>query len=172
LDDKILNKRFDDKKEQDDKKARILFQSIAFRLDNSIYAMDVMNIQEIIFARKIYRVPNTNERLLGVLNLRGNILPTYSLKLILGMDDESKGKNVVNEEDKFIVMIKKDRDVFGILIDSIFKNIPATEDNYRAGQNIERWSKNTFFSGVILDGENEILTIQIENLLKYIVTLK
>ncbi len=171
MEEKILNRKVEETIEVE-KKAKIIFQSIAFRLESSIYSMDVMNIQEIIFARKIYRVPNTNETLLGVLNLRGNILPTYSLKLILGMKDAMKGLNVVNEEDKFIIMIKKDKDVFGILIDSIYKNIPATEENFKTGNNIERWSKNSLFSGVILDGSKEILMINIDNLLKYIISLK
>ncbi len=171
MEERVLNKKIDETAEID-KKARVIFQSVAFHLENSIYAMDVMSIQEIIFARKIYRVPNTNEKLLGVLNLRGNILPTYSLKLTLGMEDPMKGLNVVDEEGKFIIMIKKEKDVFGILIDSIYKNIPATEDNYRKGNYIERWSKNILFSGVILEGEKEILVINIDNLLRYIISSK
>lgn len=171
MEDLVLNKKVEEKKENE-ARTKALFQTVAFKLEMATYAMDVMNIQEIIFARKIYRVPNTNERLLGVLNLRGNILPTYSLKLILGMEDHLKGQNVVNEEDKFIIMLKKDKDVFGVLIDSVYKNIGATEENFRSGANISRWSKNTLFSGVILEGQKEILTIDTENLLKYIISLK
>jgi purine-binding chemotaxis protein CheW len=171
LEEKVLNKKIEDIK-QSEVKAKVYFQSIAFKLESSIYAMDVMNIQEIIFARKINKVPNTNEVLLGVLNLRGNILPTYSLKLILGMEDSSRGLDEVSDEEKFIIMIKKDRDSFGILIDSIYKNLPATEDNFSSGQYIERWSRNTLFSGVILDGDKEILVVNIDNLLKYIISLK
>lgn len=171
MEDKILNRKTE-VTQTSEKKARDLFQTVAFRLDHATYAMDVMNIQEIIFARKIYQVPNTNDCLLGVLNLRGNILPTYSLKLLLGMEDVLRGQSVVNEEDKFIIMIKKDKDVFGILIDSIHKNIGATEENYKTGSHIARWSKNTLFSGVIIDGEKEILVINIESLRNYIVSLK
>lgn len=171
MENQVLNKKTGEEV-KDDKKARVLFQGIAFRLDDEIFAMDVMSIQEIIFAHKIYRVPNTNERLLGVLNLRGNILPVYSLKLVLGMEDPFRGRNVVHDEDKFIIMIKKERDIFGILIDGIYKNIAATEDNYKTGRHIERWSRNTLFSGVILEGENEILSVHIDNLLKYIISLK
>jgi len=171
LEEKVLNKKIETGEEAD-KKAKMLFQTISFHLEHGIYAMDVMNIQEIIFSKKIYRVPNTNESLLGVLNLRGNILPAYSLKLILGISDSVTGKDVINEDDKFIVMIKKDRDIFGLMIDSIYMNIPATEDNYKSGKFIERWSKNELFSGVIIEGDKEILVININNLLKYIITLK
>lgn len=171
MEEKILNRKISDEVKED-KKAKTLFQGIAFRLDDAIYAMDVMTIQEIIFANKIYRVPNTNEALLGVLNLRGNILPVYSLKQILGMNDSMKGHTFIHDEDKYIIMIKKDKDVFGIMIDAIHKNMSATEENYKTGKYLDRWSRNNIFSGVILDGEKEILAIQVENLLKFIISLK
>lgn len=171
MDNKVLNKRAETAVENE-KKAKQLFQSISFRVDQSVYAMDVMQIQEIIFARKIHRVPNSADALLGVLNLRGKILPVYSLKTILGMKDHLHGRNVVEEEEKFIIMIKKDRDVFGIFIDSVYKTIPVTEENYKTGKYIEQWSKNTLFSGVVLEEEKEILVINMTSLLKYIVSLK
>jgi chemotaxis signal transduction protein len=170
LDQKILNKRIDERVLE--KKAEVFFQTISFRLEDNIYAMDVMNIVEIIFANRIYKVPNTDLRLLGVLNLRGNILPVYSMKKILGMEDKVTNKDVIDEIDKFIIMIKKDRDTFGILIDSIYKNLAATEDNYRVGSFIEKWSKNSLFKGVILEDGKEILVMNVDTLLKYIITLK
>jgi chemotaxis signal transduction protein len=170
LEQRILNKKIEEKGQE--KKATVFFQVISFKLDDNIYAMDVMNIVEIIFAHKIYKVPNTDKKLLGVLNLRGNILPVYSLKMILGMNDSVSDRDVIEEEDKFIIMIKKEKDTFGILIDAIYKNIAATEDNYRTGTFIERWSKNSLFKGVILQQEKEILVVNVETLLKYIITLK
>lgn len=170
MDQKILNKRIDEKDQV--KKTQIFFQTISFKLDSNIYAMDVMNIVEIIFAHKIYKVPNTDSRLLGVLNLRGNILPVYSLKTILGMADPVKNQGIIEEEDKFIIMIRKEKDTFGILIDGIYKNLAATEDNYRTGTFIEKWSKDSLFKGVILEESLEILIVNVESLLKYITTLK
>jgi len=169
LEERILNKKIVEAEK--DKKVESLFQTIAFRLDNHVYALDLMNIQEIIFARKIYKVPNTDEKLLGVLNLRGNIIPIYSIKLILNMHDSAKGQLVVDEVEKYIIVIKKERDVFGILIDGIYKNISATEDNYRSGEFLEKFSRNSLFSGVILEDEKEILVINLENLLGYIISL-
>ncbi len=170
MDQKILNKKIEDRAQE--KKSKVFFQAISFKLDDNIYAMDVMNIVEIIFAHRIYKVPNTDSRLLGVLNLRGNILPVYSLKMILGMEDSVKDRDVIDEEEKFIIMIRKEKDTFGIFIDAIYKNITATEDNYRTGTFIEKWSKNSLFKGVILEEEKEILIVNVESLLKFIVTLK
>ncbi len=171
--DKILNKRILSKEEAASTKTQVLFQAIAFYLGENIYAMDIMNIKDIITFRSTYRVPNTNEKLLGVLNLRGEILPLYSLKLILEMPDSLKGKNFIREdEDQFVITVKKDKDIFAIPIDGIYKNVSATEENYRGSSYLNKWSKNYLFDGVILEGEKEILCINIDNMLKYMVSLK
>jgi chemotaxis signal transduction protein len=69
-------------------------------------------------------------------------------------------------------MIRKEKDTFGILIDGIYKNITADEDNYRTGAFIEKWSKNSLFKGVILEDSLEILIVNVDSLFKYIITLK
>lgn len=170
---KILNKKTKEAQlEESQMKNKDIFQSIAFYLEDHVYAMDVMDIDSIITVKKIYKVPNTNEMLLGVLNLRGNILPIYSLKLILGMNDPFKGKNIIDDADRYIVMVKKGHDIFGIMIDDIYNNISATESNFREGNNLKKWSKNNLFKGVILEKEKEVLVINIDNLLKYMISLK
>lgn len=171
--DKILNKRVVNKDEASAVKTKSLFQAIAFYLGDNIYALDIMNIKDIITFRTTYRVPNTNERLLGVLNLRSEIIPIYSLKLILEMDDNYKGKNYIAEdEDQFVITVKKDKDIFAIPIDGIYKNVTATEENFRDSSYLNKWSKNYLFDGVILENEKEILSININNLLQYMVSLK
>ncbi|OHD54217.1 MAG: hypothetical protein A2Y33_13005 [Spirochaetes bacterium GWF1_51_8] len=168
---KILNKKID--KEQNTlRNQNILFQGIAFYLDDNIYTLDVMYIRSIITVKKIFRVPNTTEKVLGVLNLRGSILPVYSLKMILELDDPLKNQNVITDEEKFIIMVNKDKDVFGIMIDSIYKKIVATNENYREGNFLKQWAKNFIFGGVLLDEDKEILVINIENMLKYMISLK
>ncbi len=171
MEEKVLNRKIQEDV-QDKKLTKFLFQAVTFFLDGNVYALDIADIQEIIFPRKISRIPNTSEKILGVLNLRGSILPVYSLKLILGLPDLMKGKFFIDEEEKFIVILKKQKDVFGVFIDTIYKNITATEENYKTGEMIERWSKNFLFKGVILEGEKEILTIHSDTLMKTIFSLK
>lgn len=174
-DDVLLNKRTESEQKKNESKSKILFQAIAFYLEDNIFAIDIMDIRDIIIPRKTYQVPNTNEKLLGVLNLRGEILPVYSLKLIMEMEDPLRGKRVVEideDEDKFIITVQKDKDIFGILLDGIYKNINATDDNFRREKYLKKWSNNYLFDGVILEEEKEILVIKTENMLNYMVSLK
>lgn len=168
-----LNKQVSNEIVEKQSKAKELFQVIAFYLEDRIFCLNIMHIRDIIIARKIYKVPNTNEKLLGAINLRGEILPVYSLKLILEMEDKLKGQNIIKEqEDRFIITVKRDKDIFGIFVDGIYKNVSVNDDNYRKGSYLKKWSKNYIFSGVILEENREILNIDIENLLRYMISLK
>ncbi len=170
---KILNKRVGGDIDEQQVKSNVYFQGIAFYLGKSLFCMDIMSIRDIIAAKKIYKVPNTTDKLLGTINLRGEILPVYSLKLVLSIPDNIAGKNIIEEEeDKFIITVKKDRDIFGIFVDAIYKNMVATEENYREGNYLQKWSKNYLFNGVLLDEDNEILVLNIENLLRHLISLK
>ncbi len=171
--EEVLNRKIS---ESDEEKAKLnkkaIFQGVSFYLDDNLYAMDVMTIKEFYTPNRLYKVPNTTDKLLGVLNLRGYILPVYSLKLILELQDDMIEVEDFSDKEKFIIIIQKDKDQFGILIDAIHKNITGTEENYRTGNYLQKWSKNYLFEGVLLDQDNEILVINIENMLKYMTTLK
>lgn len=170
----ILNRKTTDQEEQEKSKlaSKVLFQGVSFYLDNSLYAMDVMSIKEFYTPDRLYKVPNTTDKLLGVLNLRGYILPVYSLKKIMEMPDDMVNVEDFSDKEKFIIIIQRGKDQFGILIDAIHKNITGTEDNFRTGNYLQKWSRNYLFEGVLLDQDHEILVINIENMLKYMTTLK
>ncbi len=170
--EEILNKKTSSEDEAEKSKKQAIFQGVSFYLNNSLYAMDVMSIKEFYSPSLLYKVPNTTDKLLGVLNLRGYILPVYSMKLILEMQDDMLAVEDFTDKEKFIIIIQRDKDQFGILIDEIHKNVTGTEENYRTGNYLQKWSKNYLFEGVLLDGDNEILVINIENMLKYMTTLK
>jgi len=151
---------------------KTLFSAVIFMLEHSLFAINLDYLQEIIFLKDIFRVPNTNERLLGLINLRGSIIPVFSLKLILGMEDHLKGKNIIKGDERYILIIKYEKDLLGFVVDSIYKNIDVTELNYRVSEYIKNWSENLLFDGIILDEDKEIFTISVKGLIGYLTYIK
>lgn len=117
-------------------------------------------------------MPNATEKLLGVINLRGNIIPVFSLRLILGIQEHLKGKKIIRDEEKFIMILGEKRDTLGFVVDGIEKTISVTEANFRGQDYIREWSKNLLFDGVILDEDREIFNISASNLIAYVSRLK
>ncbi|MEJ5284112.1 MAG: chemotaxis protein CheW [Brevinematia bacterium] len=170
MEKEILNKRVEEKEEK--LKQNILFNAIIFKLDKSFFAININYLQEIIFFKTIYRVPNTAKELLGVINLRGNIVPVFSLKSILQENEEIKQDNKIYDEEKLILILKDKKDVFGLVVDSIYKNVAVVEEKYRSQDVINSWVKNYLFEGIILEDEKEIFTISLSGILDYISVIK
>ncbi|MCX7821418.1 MAG: chemotaxis protein CheW [Brevinematales bacterium] len=170
MEKEILNKRVE--KEEEKVKRNILFNAIIFKLDKSFFAININYLQEIIFFKTIYRVPNTAKELLGVINLRGNIVPVFSLKSILEENDEIKHTNKIFDEEKLILILKDKKDVFGLVVDGIYKNVSVTDEKYRNQDVINKWVKNYLFEGIILEDEREIFTLSLSGILDYISVIK
>ncbi len=165
MEKEILNKRV----EQEEKvKQNVLFNAIIFRLDKSFFAININYLQEIIFFKTIYRVPNTSKELLGVINLRGNIVPVFSLKAILEGEDCIRQSNKIFEEEKLILILKDKKDVFGLVVDNIYKNVAVLEEKFRSQDIINSWVKNYLFEGIILEENKEIFAISLNGLIDYV----
>jgi purine-binding chemotaxis protein CheW len=62
---------------------------LSFFLDNELYGINILSIQEIIQMVQITRIPRVDSYVSGVINLRGNVIPIINLKKRFGSEDAS-----------------------------------------------------------------------------------
>jgi len=60
-------------------------QYLTFELASEEYAIDILKVQEIRGFESTTRIPNTPKYLLGVINLRGAVVPIVDLRLRFGL---------------------------------------------------------------------------------------
>ncbi len=72
-------------------------QVVAFQLGAEEYAVDIINVQEIIKLQKVTRIPRTEPWVEGVINLRGNIIPLFNLhtKFKLSAPDSTDEQRII-----------------------------------------------------------------------------
>lgn len=93
------------------------FKMVTFSLAEKDYSVDIMYVKEIAKASRFTYVPNTLPFVLGVYNLRGEIIPIIDLRLFFNIEipprDEDKLENMIilNVEDQ----------IFGLVVDKIDK---------------------------------------------------
>ncbi len=58
---------------------------VVFRLGGEGYALEVMRVQEVLDMQSLTEVPGGPKFLLGVINLRGHVVPVYDLRLPFGL---------------------------------------------------------------------------------------
>jgi len=56
------------------------FKPVVFKLGDRRFGIDISKIQGIEKEQHIVPVPNTEDYIIGIMNLRGDVIPVYSLK--------------------------------------------------------------------------------------------
>ena len=93
------------------------YKMVTFSLADKDYAIDIMKVKEIAKAGHFTYVPNTMPFVLGVYNLRGEIIPIIDLRLFFNIDVPERNPNAL--ENVLIVTIEER--TFGIVVDAIDK---------------------------------------------------
>lgn len=98
---------------QDDRRKHERRGVLTFVAGGEVYGVDILSIREIIKLREITEVPRAPRFLLGVVTVRGLVLPVVDLRLRLRLDAPPLGRNARI----LVVMHKNER--YGLLVDEV-----------------------------------------------------
>jgi purine-binding chemotaxis protein CheW len=98
-------------------------QYIVLRFDSEQYGIDITYIDNIVRLQPITRVPHTQPYFLGVINLRGEIIPVMSFRRKFELPDKE------NTNATRILIVKVDGNKIGILVDEIREVVTLSEDD-------------------------------------------
>ena len=109
-------------------------QYLTFILAGEEYGVDILRVQEIKGWDKVTQIPNTPDFMLGVINLRGAIVPIIDLRQRFGMERLEYGPTTV----VVVLRVRSDERerIMGIVVDAVSDvyNIPE-EDFHPAPKN-------------------------------------
>lgn len=110
-------------------------QVLTFTLADEVYGVDIMSVREVLDFTSVTKVPQTPDYMVGVINLRGNVVPVLDLRLKFGMGKTQKTVNtcvIIVEVD-----IEGEPTVLGALADSVQEVVdfegPSIEDAPKIG---------------------------------------
>ncbi|MBI5813984.1 MAG: chemotaxis protein CheW [Nitrospinae bacterium] len=88
---------------------------LVFDLGDESYGIEIMKVREIILSDSFTPVPNTKPFVLGVMNLRDQIIPIFDLKKRLGIGDGGDERNIIIVEIGKVTTGLKVDEVTGII---------------------------------------------------------
>ncbi len=134
-------------------------QVVAFQLGQEEYAVDILNVQEIVRLLNITRVPRSPEYIDGVVNLRGNIIPVINLhkKFQIGMSGDS--------DDKRIVVFQFDDVKAGILVDKVSEVLYLSNSNIEETARVYNSINAELIKGVAKVGDRLLILLDLQKLL-------
>jgi len=83
-------------------------QLVVLRLGVQQYALDINDVREVIFVPEITAIPRQPQHTLGVLNLRGRVLPVVDLRRALGLppvEPTSTSRVVVAQDGRLVGLL-------------------------------------------------------------------
>jgi purine-binding chemotaxis protein CheW len=107
---------------------------LGFSMNLEEYAIPVSQIKEIIRMTDMTVIPGSSPILLGIISLRGVIIPVFKLSNKLATLKGSEGEaSTENEDDKLrrIIIVQIDQGCFGLMVDCVTDVIKITEDEIK-----------------------------------------
>lgn len=68
-------------------------QYLTFKLDEEFFALDISKVREVLDFAPVTKVPQTPDSMLGVINLRGNVVPVIDLRRRFAMAEVEQTVN-------------------------------------------------------------------------------
>ncbi len=119
---------------------------LTFRMNSETYAIDVTNVQIILELSRITKIPKTPDYFLGIIDLRGAVLPVIDLRVKLGM------KTFDNTINTCILVLEIGIDKktinLGVLVDAVEEVIEITHDQVQVPPEIGNSFSSEFLEGL------------------------
>ncbi len=127
-------------------------QIVAFKLADEEYGINIAAVESIIKMQAITIVPRAPKFVVGVTNLRGNIVPVIDLKTRLEL-----GSRQYTQDSRIVVALLKDAKI-GMIVDSVSQVIDVDEAQIEPKPQMATTIDSSYISGVAkIDGELVIL---------------
>ena len=136
-----------------------IIQWVTFRLDNEKYGIRVMQVQEVLRMTEIAPVPGAPDYVLGIINLRGNVVTVIDSRKRFGLSDNEA------DDSTRIVIIEADKHVVGILVDSVAEVVDLRTSEIDAAPNVGNDDSSKYIQGVSSREKELLILVDVNKLL-------
>ena len=132
---------------------------IAFRIGEQEFCVDIISVREIRGFAAATPLPHAPDFVVGVINLRGTVLPIVDLAARLGFrPTEPTARSVV-------IVVRVDRQMVGLLVDAVSDIITVDDDLLQPTPDIASELARTFVRGVMAFEGRMISMIAVDSVL-------
>lgn len=134
-----------------------IIQLVSFELGGEEYGVDVLAVREIIRMPAITRMPNTQDYVEGIINLRGTVVPIISLRKRFGLCESETDHN-----SRILVMEVGDG-MTGFVVDAVSEviRIRSTEIQPPPSLVLSQGVSQEFITGVYNHGERLLIIVDL-----------
>lgn len=154
----LLNEKESDNSREN--QTSVDFKMVTFSLADKDYAIDIMNVKEIIMTADFTYVPNVLPFVLGVHNLRGDIIPIIDMKRFFNIKAEKRPSG----QSENIVILTLEEQTFGIVVDKIDKVVGIQKSTIRPPHPLFSDVNIKYISGVVENNDRLYILLDVERI--------
>lgn len=136
-----------------------VIQLVTFRLKDETYGINVMQVQEVLRVTEIAPVPGAPQYVLGIINLRGNVVTVIDTRTRFGLPTTER------DDASRIVIIESEEQVVGILVDSVAEVVELRHSEIDSAPNIGNEESARYIQGVASRDEDLLIVVDLNKLL-------
>jgi len=136
-----------------------MLQWVTFKLEQETYGVNVMQVQEVLRYSDIAPVPGAPSYVLGIINLRGNVVTVIDTRSRFGLLPADVTDNTR------VVIIESDKQVIGILVDSVAEVVYMKASEIELAPNVGTDESAKFIKGVCNRDEELLILVDLDKLL-------
>ncbi len=136
-----------------------LSQWVTFRLDDEKYGINVMSVQEVLRMTEIAPVPGAPDYVLGIINLRGNVVTVIDTRRRFGLSEQEP------DDQTRIVIIEAENQVVGILVDSVAEVVDLQGSQIESAPNVGNDESSKYIQGVSSQESELLILVDVNKLL-------
>jgi purine-binding chemotaxis protein CheW len=135
-------------------------QYLTVNLANEEYGVDILAVREIRGWTPVTRIPQAPAYVLGVLNLRGAIVPVLDLRLRFGLAREEYSATTVT-----VIVTVAGRN-FGVVVDAVSDVVDVDAGQVRPVPDMGTAVDTEYLKGLTSVGERMVLLLDVDKLLQ------
>lgn len=136
-----------------------VLQWVTFKLDSETYGINVMQVQEVLRYSEIAPVPGAPMYVLGIINLRGNVVTVIDTRTRFGLETSDITDNTR------VVIIESEKQVIGILVDSVAEVVYLRASEIDVAPNVGNDESAKFIQGVSNKDGQLLILVDLNELL-------
>ncbi len=135
-------------------------QYLTFKLADEEYGVNILKVQEIRSWEPATSIPNTLDFIMGVINLRGNVVPIIDLRRRFNLENVEFGASTV------IIVVKvsvgNDERTMGLVVDAVSEVYSITEEMMREKPELGGAINTEFVKGLVSIEDKMIIMLDID----------
>jgi purine-binding chemotaxis protein CheW len=136
-------------------------QALTFSLGQEVYGVDILRVKEIRGWSPVTRIPQSPDSLLGVLNLRGAIVPIIDLRVRFALKSEFNAMTVIIV---LSLQTSQGQRECGVVVDNVKDVVDIAVENIRPVPSVSGGNAGEFIEGITTIDEQMLILLNPDDL--------